>query len=116
MSNEIFCLCWRIFRKAEADDLLQCLDNNATCANEQTGVYPFNPYGEAWMDTIDGLGCANSDCPTLSYEILPSSQDKMSLLPPENQKLLQSGLKLEDMNDFDNYNCAEIQAAKILGN
>jgi hypothetical protein len=83
--NEIFCLGWRIFRKIEVDDLLECFENNATRAFERTGVYPLNPFAEAWTDAIDGLGCANEDCKTVSYEVVPFSNG-FPTLSPENKR------------------------------
>jgi hypothetical protein len=112
--NEIFCMGWRFFRDAEAKDLLECFENNATRAYERTGVYPLNPFSEAWTDAIDGLGVANEDCATLSYEIVPASE-MMPTLTPEDQELLRTDLDLDDKNDLGDFYCAEIQATKILG-
>jgi hypothetical protein len=93
--NEIFSLGWTIFVKAEADDLLECFDNNATRTYERTGVYPLNPYAEAWTDAI-GLGAANpaNKCDTLSYEIV-SAQEKPPVLNATENKLLQADLSID---------------------
>jgi hypothetical protein len=112
--NEIFCMGWRCFRDAEVADLLECFENNATRAYERTGVYPLDPFAEAWADAIDGLGVANEDCETVSYEIVPRS-DKMPDLSPDEKQLLRTDLDLDDKNDLGDYYCAEIQSTKILG-
>jgi hypothetical protein len=112
--NSIFCLGLRIFFKAEADDLLECFDNNTTRAFERTGVFPLNPFCEAWTDAIDGLGSGNDDCATRSYEIVPA-EEMLPTLCPEEQSLLRTGLDLDDKNDLGDYYAAEIQASRILG-
>jgi hypothetical protein len=113
--NGIFSQGWQIFLKAEADDLLECFDNNTTRAFERTGVYPLNPFCTAWTDAIDGLGTANQESKTLSYEIVPSTLDEMPTLSPQEKHLLRTGLDLDDNNDLGDYYIAEIQATKILG-
>jgi len=112
--NEIFCRGWRIFREKEVEDLLTCFENNATRAFERTGVHPLNPFAEAWMDAIDGLGSANEDCKTVSYEVLPLA-DEFPTLTPEDKKLLRTGLNLDDHNDLGDLHCAEIQSTVMLG-
>ncbi len=111
--NSIFCLGLRIFFKAEADDLLECFGNNTTRAFERTGVFPLNPFCEAWTDAIDGLGSGNDECATRSYEIVPA--EEMPILSREEQSLLRTGLDLDDQNDLGDYYVAEIQASRILG-
>jgi hypothetical protein len=105
-----------IFLKAEADDLLECCDNNATRAYGRTSVYPLNPSAEAWTDAIDGLGAANpaNKCETLSYEIVPA-QEKLPVLNATENKLLRADLSIDAKNDLGNFYIAEIRATKILG-
>jgi hypothetical protein len=112
--NEIFSHGWRIFLKAERKDLLECFENNSTRAYERTGVFPFDPFAEAWKGAIDGLGVGNEKCSTVSYEIVPA-EEKMPTLTPEEKKLLRTDLDLDDHNDLGDFYCAEIQASKILG-
>jgi hypothetical protein len=112
--NSIFSLGWTFFLKAEAADLLECFDNNATRAYERTGVFPLNPFSEAWSDAIDGLGSANHECRTRSYEIVPS-EEKMPVLSPAEKSILRTNLDLDDKNDLGDFYAAEIQATKILG-
>jgi hypothetical protein len=112
--NEIFSMGWRIFLNAERKDLLECFENNATRAYERTGVWPLDPFAEAWMGAIDGLGVANAECTTVSYEIVPA-EEKMPNLTPEEKKLLRTDLDLDDQNDLGDFYCAEIQSTKILG-
>jgi hypothetical protein len=113
--NEIFSLGWRIFRQAEAADLLECFENNASRAYERTGVFPLDPFAEAWADAIDGLGAGNdNECGTISYEIVPA-EEKMPNLTPEEKRLLRVDLNLDDQNDLGDFYAAEIQATTILG-
>jgi hypothetical protein len=115
--NEVLCKGWRIFLKKEADDLLECFDNNATRAFARTGVHPMNPYAEAWTDAIEGLGIGNEECDTASYEIVPSKdyEDEIPALSPLEKSLLRTDLDLNDKNDLGDYYAAEIQASRILG-
>jgi hypothetical protein len=112
--NEIFSHGWRIFLTVERKDLLECFENNSTRAYERTGVWPLDPCAEAWTGAIDGLGVANTECTTVSYEIVPLSE-KMPVLTPEEKKLLRTDLDLDDQNDLGDFYCAEIQSTKILG-
>jgi hypothetical protein len=112
--NAVFCLGWRIFLKAESDDLLECFDNNSTRANARTGVFPLNPFCEAWMEAIECLGTGNEECGTTSYEIFPR-EVRMRTLNSDECKLLRTDLVLDEKNDLGDYYCAEIQASKILG-
>ena len=112
--NAIFSGGWKIFLKAENQDLLECFDNNSTRANERCGVYPLNPFAEAWMDAIDGLGLGNEECSTVSYEIYPA-EEKMRILTPDEKLLLRTDLDFDDQNDLGDFYAAEMQATKILG-
>jgi hypothetical protein len=85
--NAIFSLAWKYFLKAEANDLLECFDNNATRANERTGAHPLNPCAEAWTDAVDSLGKGNEECATVSYEIVPA-EEKMPILDEDEKTLL----------------------------
>jgi hypothetical protein len=98
------------FLKAEADDLLECFDNNATRVYKRTGVYPLNPYAEAWNDAIDGLGAANPDneCETLSYEIV-AAQEKLPVLNATENKLLRVDLSIDAKNDLGNFYIADVR-------
>ena len=111
--NRIFADGWRIFLKAEADDLLETFSNNATRAYWKTGVYPLNPFAEAWTDAIQSLGAANEISEMVSYEIFPA-QEKMPALSAEQKILLRTNLELNDRNDIGDYYVAEIQAVMIL--
>jgi hypothetical protein len=111
--NRIFADGWRIFLKAEADDLLETFSNNATRAYWKTGVYPLNPNCEAWTDAIESLGAANEISEMVSYEIFPA-QEKMPALSAEEKILLRTNLELNDRNDIGDYYVAEIQATMIL--
>ena len=95
-------------------DLLECFENNSTRAYERTGVFPFDPFAEAWTGAINGLGVGNEKCTTVSYEVVPA-EEKMPALTPEEKKLLRTGLDLDDQNDLGDWYCAEIQASIILG-
>lgn len=105
--NSTFSLGWRIFLQAEADDSLECFDNNSTCANERTGVFPINPFAEACTDAIEGLGVGDEECGTTSYEIVPAAE-KMRTLAVPGRKLLRTDLDLDDKNDLGDFCCAEI--------
>jgi hypothetical protein len=111
--NRIFAQGWRKFLKAEADDLLETFSNNATRAYWKTGVYPLNPFAEAWADAINSLGAANEESTMVSYEIFPA-QDKMPALSAEEKILLRTNLELDDRNDIGDFYVAEIQATMIL--
>ena len=111
--NEIFAEGWRIFLKTEADDLLETFTNNATRAYWKTGVFPLNPFAEAWKDAIDSLGAAaNDDSERISFELYPL--DKLPTLTAEEKKLLRTDIELDDRNDLGDFYIAEIQATKIL--
>ena len=47
---------WKIFLKAERDDLLCCDSNNTTSAWAKTGLFPFNPFCETWEAIIETMG------------------------------------------------------------
>jgi hypothetical protein len=111
--NEIFSDGWRIFLKTEADDLLETFTNNATRAYWKTGVFPLNPFADAWNEAIDGLGAANDESEMVSFEIFPA-QDKLPVMTAEEKKLLRTGIELDDRNDLGDFYVAEIQATKIL--
>jgi hypothetical protein len=111
--NQIFCLGYRIFRQAESADLLECFENNATRAYGRTGVFPLDPFAEAWMEAIDGLGAGNLESLTISYEIWPS-EERMRTLTSAEAQLLRTDLDLDEDNDLGDFYCAEIQASRIL--
>jgi hypothetical protein len=111
--NQIFAMGWRIFLKTEADDLLETFTNNATRAYWKTGVYPLNPFAEAWKDAINSLGAANEEYKKISFEIFPA-QDKLPALNPEEKQLLRTNIDITDRNDLGDFYVAEIQGTKIL--
>lgn len=50
---------WKIFINAELEDLLCCQCNNTTSAWSKTGLYPFNPFCEAWENVLETMGPLN---------------------------------------------------------
>ena len=47
---------WKIFLKAERDDLLCCDSNNTTSSWAKTGLFPSNPFCETWEAIIENIG------------------------------------------------------------
>ena len=50
---------WKLFLRAEREDLLCCSCNNTTSAWQKTGLFPFNPFCEAWENILETMGPLN---------------------------------------------------------
>jgi len=110
--NSNFIKGWRIFLKAECDDLRKLGYNNATNAFLRTGLYPYNPFSESWMDAIDSISQAQQRSEGVHYEIFPNKD--LPKLTDAESKILRDGLELYGLNLHD-LAVAVVRSSHILG-
>jgi len=97
--NSNFIKGWRNFLKAERDDPRKLGYNNATNAFLRTGLYPYNPFSESWMDAIDSIGQAQQHSEGVHYKIFPNKD--LPKLTDAESKILRDGLELHSLNLHD---------------
>ena len=103
---------WRNFLKSERSDIRGLCVNNATNAFKRTGIYPFNPFAEAWTDAIQSLGQGQKPDTGACYEIFPNENSEQ--LAEQESAILCKGLKHLNPN-FHDLAFANIRAMHILG-
>jgi len=87
--NKNFADGWQKFLQKERDDLRLVGVNNATNAFRRTGLFPYNPFCEAWSDAIDTVGRAEINDAGAHYEIFPNKN--ASTLSETESKQLREG-------------------------
>jgi len=98
--------------KAECDDLHKLGYNNATNAFLCTGLYPYNPFSESWMDSIDSISQAQPQSEGAHYKIFPNKD--VPQLTDAELKILCDGLKLHSL-DLHDLAVAALRSLHILG-
>jgi len=83
----------------EWSDLKKVGFNNATNAFWQTGLFPFNPYTEAWTDAIETIGQAQPISGAAHYKVFPNMD--LPQLPESESNTLHNGLKLDNLQLHD---------------
>jgi len=81
--------------KTERNDLRMLGYNNATNAFLRTGLYPYNPFSEAWTDAIESIGQAQPHSAGANYEVFPN-KDIPQLTKAESE-LLHEDVELDDL-------------------
>jgi hypothetical protein len=118
--NEIFCMGWLRFLEEERAELRILGYNTTTNAYYRTGMHPFNPLCEEWMQAIESLGLKNDNEreKLVMYEVVPKEdrQGKYAdpILTEVEKKSLQEGLNILPTNDLGDHSAAIICAVKIL--
>jgi len=97
--NKNFADGWQKFLQKERDDLRRVGVNNATNAFLRTGLFPYNPFCEAWSDAIDTVGRAQIPDAGAHYEIFPNKN--ASKLSDSESKKLHEGFASNGLNSHD---------------
>jgi len=112
-SNTNFVNGWRNFLQTERNDLRGVNANNATSVFQRTGLFPLNPFCEAWTDAIATIGKAEKPSGSAHYEIFPNV-DAPKLSETESA-LLRDGLqKIADTKNLHDIEVANIRGLQIL--
>jgi len=100
--------------KLEREDLHRVGVNNATRAFERTGLFPYNPFAEAWTEAIQTIGQGQKPKEGTHYEIFVN--ENLPTLTKSESKILRNGLNLEDsdLKEFHDIKLAKIRGMHIL--
>jgi len=114
--NSNFAKGWRTFLKLEHEDL-RCLEvNNATREFQRTGLFPYDPFAEAWTEAIQTLGQGQKPKDGTHYEIFVNKN--IPTLTESESIVLRDGLNLNlddsDLKDFHDIELAQIRGMQIL--
>jgi len=112
--NNNFAKGWRTFLKLEHEDLRLLGVNNATRAFQCTGLFPYNPFAEAWTEAIQTIDQGQKPHAGTQYEIFIN--ENIPTLIESESIILCSGLNLEDSNhkEFHDLEVAKIRGMHIL--
>jgi len=112
--NSNFVRGWRTFLKLEREDLRRVGVNNATRAFERTGLFPYNPFAEAWTEAIQTISQGQKPKDGTHYEIFVNKN--LSTLTKSESIILRNGLNLEDsdLKEFHDIKLAKIRGMRIL--
>jgi len=100
--------------KLEREDLRRVGVNNATRAFERTGLFPYNPFAEAWTEAIQTIGQGQKPKDGTHYEIFVN--ENLPTLTESESVILRNGLNLEDsdLKEFHDIELAKIRGMHIL--
>jgi len=90
---------WHLFLSTERDDLQKVGFNNAMNAFWRTGLFPYNPYSEAWTDAMKTIGQAQPISGAAQYKVFPNKD--LTQLSELESKSLRNGLELDDLKLHD---------------
>jgi len=100
--------------KLEREDLHLLAVNNATRAFQRTGLFPYNPFAEAWTEAIETIGQGQKPHAGTHYEIFVN--ENIPNLTESESVVLCDGLNLEDsdLRGFHDLEVAKIRGMHIL--
>jgi len=93
--NSNFIKGWRHFLKTERNDLRMLGYNNATNTFLCMGLYPYNPFSEAWTVAIESIVQAQPRSAGANYEVFPNKD--IPQLTKAVSELLHVDVELDDL-------------------
>jgi hypothetical protein len=115
--NEALCNAVRLFRETERGELRSLGENSTTSSYRRTGVFPLDPFAEAWTDAIESLGKFDhgkeAEDYAVSYE--PILKDDLPTLTAGEREVLRSGMTADVYSQMLDSEVALLCAGEILG-